>query len=360
MGSITASGPQPPYPLHESVRDKLDPSYVQFYNSYVIHQQQVHLQPISASRSSGILIPGGGPKLPVGKTEDLYIKRRETEGPDVPVRVFTPATPKPENGWPVMVYYHGGGWVLGNIETENTVCTNLCKRADCVVITVDYRYFSATYSHPTIQTNRISRLAPENPYPAAVHDSWEAILWLKASAAHLLSLDLSKVAIGGSSAGGNLAAIMCHKALSHPTLVPNFLVQLLMVPVMDNTALPSNNTSWAENEYVCALPAAKMLWFRHHYLPNETNRAEPEASPLFYPEGEGWGKLPKALVVVGELDVLRSEGEAYAEKLRKHGVEADLKVMKRMPHPFLAMDGVLQQGKDAITYMVEALKMAFV
>jgi acetyl esterase/lipase len=133
------SGPQPPYPLHKSIRDKLNPSYVQFYNSYIINQQQVHLQPVSASRSSGILIPGGGPKLPVGKTEDFYIHRRETQGPDVPVRVFTPATPKPENGWPVMVYYHGGGWVLGNIETENTVCTNLCKRADCVVITVDYR-----------------------------------------------------------------------------------------------------------------------------------------------------------------------------------------------------------------------------
>jgi len=148
MGSISPSGPQPPYPLHESVRDKLDPSYVQFYNSYVIHQQQVHLQPVSASRSSGILIPGGGPKLPVGKTEDFSIPRRETEGPNVPVRVFTPATPKPENGWPVMVYYHGGGWVLGNIDTENTVCTNLCKRADCVVITVDYRYFPCLLFHP--------------------------------------------------------------------------------------------------------------------------------------------------------------------------------------------------------------------
>jgi acetyl esterase/lipase len=219
--------------------------------------------------------------------------------------------------------------------------------------------FPATYRHAPIRTYRTPRLAPEDPYPAAVHDSWEALLWLNSTAVPLLSLDLSKVAIGGSSAGGNLAAVMCHKVLSHPTLVPNFLVQLLMVPVTDNTSLPSNNTSWAENEYVCALPAAKMLWFRHHYLPNEKDRARPEASPLFYPEGEGWGKLPKALVVVGELDLLRSEGESYADKLRKHGVEADLKIMKGMPHPFLAMDEVLQQGKDAITYMVDSLKIAF-
>jgi acetyl esterase/lipase len=137
---LEPAGPQPPYPLHPSVKDKLDPVYVDFYNEHIFDKQQVHLQPVSASRTSGILIPGGGPKLPVGKTEDIQIQRKETEGPDVPVRVFTPEGERPSDGWPVLVYYHGGGWVLGNIETENTVCTNLCKRANCVVISVDYRY----------------------------------------------------------------------------------------------------------------------------------------------------------------------------------------------------------------------------
>lgn len=144
MGSITPAlynhGPYPPYPLHESVIDKLDPVYRDFYNKYIYDKQQVHLQPVSASRTSGILIPGGGSKFPVGKTEDFSINRRETEGPNVPVRVFTPEDEKPEGGWPVMVYYHGGGWVLGNIETENVVCTNLCGRVGCVVVSVDYRY----------------------------------------------------------------------------------------------------------------------------------------------------------------------------------------------------------------------------
>jgi hypothetical protein len=141
MGSITPTNPQPPYPLHPSILPILDPTYMQFYNKHIIHQQQVHLQPVYASRTSGILIPGGGSKLPVGKTEDLHLHRRETEGLDIPIRVFTPEGERPEEGWPVMVYYHGGGWVLGNIETENTICTNLCKRARCVVITTDYRYF---------------------------------------------------------------------------------------------------------------------------------------------------------------------------------------------------------------------------
>jgi acetyl esterase/lipase len=150
---------------------------------------------------------------------------------------------------------------------------------------------------------------------------------------------------------------MCHKALSSPTLVPTFKVQLLIVPVTDNTASPSRTVSWNENRSSPALPAEKMMWYRRHYLPHEKSWKEPEASPLLYEDG--WAEQPKALVVVGELDVLRSEGEQYAEKLRRGGVQVDLKIMKGMPHPFLAMGGVLQQGRDAITFMVEALKEAF-
>jgi hypothetical protein len=134
--------PQPPYPLHPSIADKIHPDYAAFYNKHIIDKQQVHFQPVSASRSSGILIPGGGPLLPVGKTEDFAIKRTLATGPDVIVRCFTPSGPKPVRGWPVFIYYHGGGWVLGNIDTENTVGTNICNRVGCVVVSVDYRYFS--------------------------------------------------------------------------------------------------------------------------------------------------------------------------------------------------------------------------
>lgn len=150
---------------------------------------------------------------------------------------------------------------------------------------------------------------------------------------------------------------MCHKAVAFPTLVPKFQAQLLSVPVMDNTATVKNNVSWRENQFSPALPAEKMLWYKMHYLPDPKTYAEPESSPLFY--NDGWKEQPPALVVVGELDVLRSEGELYAEKLINAGVRVDLKVMKGMPHPFLAMDAVLQQGRDTITYMVETLKTAF-
>jgi acetyl esterase/lipase len=172
----------------------------------------------------------------------------------------------------------------------------------------------------------------------------------------VLPIDTSKMATGGSSAGGNLASIITHKAL---TLSPpvHFRAQLLSVPVMDNTATVENNESYRLYEHTPALPAAKMIWYRDHYLPNVTDRTNPEASPLFY--DDDWSQLPPALIMVGELDVLRTEGEQYAAKLREAGVEVDLQVMKGMPHPFLAMDAVLLEGKRSITLMCDMLKRAF-
>ncbi|KAJ5930815.1 hypothetical protein N7466_006308 [Penicillium verhagenii] len=330
-----ASAPQPPYPIHESVRDKLSPEYVSFYNQYIINNQQVHYQPVKASRTSGTLIPGGGSLLTVGNTEDISIQRKETPGPDVKVRCFTPAGGIPKGGWPVLLYFHGGGWVLGTIDTENTVCTNICVRSNCVVVTVDYR------------------LAPEHPWPAAVHDSWEAFQWLVSDGVSSLNINTSRMAVGGSSAGGNLAAIVSQKALKLSPPV-YFKSQVLSVPVTDNTAMVASNRTYASYEHTAALPAEKMLWYRKHYLPEEKDWAHPEASPLFY-KGD-WSRLPPALILVAELDVLRAEGEQYGDKLRAAGVAVDIQVMAGMPHPFLAMDGVLKEGKRAITLMCDTLR----
>lgn len=188
-----------------------------------------------------------------------------------------------------------------------------------------------------------------------MHDSWEAIRWLQHQASDILPIDLGKVALGGSSAGGNLAAIMAQRALTHNG--PSFLTQLLIVPVTDNTATTDNNSSYSAYENTAALPAVKMLWYRRHYLPNESDWTNPEASPLFW-QGD-WSKLPRGIVIVGELDVLRSEGEQFAAKLRDAGVKVDLTVQKGMPHPFLAMDGVLEKGRATITAMCEELKAVF-
>lgn len=202
------------------------------------------------------------------------------------------------------------------------------------------------------------RLAPEDPFPAAVHDSWEAVLWVaQGPGKDKLSIDTSKLATGGSSAGGNLAAIMCQRAVDRPELGITFRAQLLSVPVTDNTATPETKLSW-ENEFVPALPPPKMMWYRHHYLPNEEDWAHPEASPLFW--AGDWTKLPAAEVVLGELDVLRTEGEEFAAKLVAAGrAETRVTTMKGQPHPFIAMDGVLDCGKLAIALFVERLLTVF-
>ncbi|KAK3314384.1 Alpha/Beta hydrolase protein [Apodospora peruviana] len=326
---------QPPYPLHESVVDRIDAEYAAFYNKHIIDKQPVHLQPIEVSRSSGVLNPGAGPLQPCGSTDDWSITRVESEGPDVKVRCFTPIGEPPEAGWPVCVYIHGGGWVLGNIDTENVIATHLCARGKSVVVSVDYR------------------LAPENPFPAAVDDVWEAVIWVRRQGTDL-DLDITKMAIGGSSAGGNLAAVMCQRAADRGDQW--FSLQLLSVPVMDNSADVRNNPSWEENQYTPGLPAAKMLWFKNHYLPNRDDWQHPEASPLFW--GGDFSKLPPACMVVGELDVLKHEGEQFAQKLADAGVRCDVHVMRGQPHPFIAMDAALEAGARAITLFCEALDRA--
>lgn len=196
------------------------------------------------------------------------------------------------------------------------------------------------------------RLAPENPFPAAVDDAWEVALWALGPGKDLLGLDTSRVATGGSSAGGNLAAVVCQRAVAR-AVSPPFRLQLLSVPVMDNTADTSNNPSWADNEHAPALTASKMLWYRGHYLPHRSDWPHPEASPLFW-QGD-WSALPPAVIVLGECDVLRHEGERYGDLLAAAGVSADVHVLEGQPHPFLAMDGALEDGRRAITWFCDAM-----
>lgn len=205
----------------------------------------------------------------------------------------------------------------------------------------------------------VCRLGPEDPFPAAVEDAWEAVLWaVKGPGRDLLSIDPTKLATGGSSAGGNLAAVACQRAADRPELEITFVAQLLSVPVTDNTACAETRVSWKENEFVPALPPPKMMWYRRHYLPDEKDWANAEASPLFW-TGD-WTRLPPAEVVLGELDVLRTEGEEFAEKLVKAGkTSTRVTTMKGQPHPFIAMDGVLDCGKLAISLFVERLLGAF-
>lgn len=174
-----------------------------------------------------------------------------------------------------------------------------------------------------------------------------------------MNLDTSSLAIGGSSAGGNLAAVVTQKLVARPELSHiRFRMQLLIVPVTDNTADVATNPTYASCEHTAALPAEKMLWYRKHYLPDKTTWASTEASPLLA-DASSFGQLPPATILVGELDVLRWEGEEYARKLQASGVKAKVELMKGMPHPFLAMDAVLDEGKRAISILCDELTEAF-
>lgn len=137
--SVEMSGPQYLYPIHESVRDRLSPEYVEFYERYLINLPQVTDQPIWISREASPIAAGGGKPLPVGRRLDLVLNRKCTPGPGIRVRAFFPEGEPPAAGWPAVLYFHGGGFVFGCLDTENTICSHMCVRARCVVVTVDYR-----------------------------------------------------------------------------------------------------------------------------------------------------------------------------------------------------------------------------
>ncbi|KAH7925191.1 hypothetical protein BV22DRAFT_1011765 [Leucogyrophana mollusca] len=302
-------------PLDPEILPRLHPEYVAFHNEHVAYIVPNHLQEWDPSVRNQPTVPGSAEVLEVGSVKDYDLSHCK-------VRVFTPEGTPPVDGWPVYIWYHGGGWTLGNINSENAFVSRQCKGAQCVAVTVDYR------------------LGPEDPYPAAVEDAFEALQWVYEKGSSLLGVNPKRLAIGGSSAGGNLAAIMSMKAAQLDPPIPLLLAQLI-VPVTDNTADASGDPypSWKELANTPWLNTSRMLWFRNQYLPNKEDWTKWDNSPIFAPD-ELLAKSPKTWIAVMELDILRDEGLAYGEKLRKLGVEVSHKIYMRAPHQILAMDGM--------------------
>lgn len=345
--SFPGGVPEPPHALHESVKSRLDPEYVGFFNEHMTEASKLlytHRVPLNETRAGGNVMPGQAELCPLSKTFDVKIPRKHTDAsaPEIPARVFVPVGTPPANGWPLFIWFHGGGWVLGNITTENSFCSKIAHNSQCVVVSVDYR------------------LAPEDIFPAAVDDAFEAVLYSFEEAPSAWGIDNTKIGIGGSSAGGNLTATVTHKyassALSEK--LPKVRLQLLVVPVTDNTAFPHNSQSWNENEFTPQLPSEKMIWYRKLYLPDEKEWTNPEASPLFYLD-ESFAKVPPCLIAAAECDVLRSEAEKYHEKLEKNGVSLKLIIYKGVPHPVMAMDAVLEKGRQLGNDATEFIKTHF-
>jgi acetyl esterase len=246
----------------------------------------------------------------------------------IPLRLY-----RPSNGvLPALIYFHGGGWVLGDLDTHDALCRQLAAQAGVVVIAVDYR------------------LAPEHPFPAAVDDCYSATAWI-ASNAVALGIDNRRLAVGGDSAGGGLAAVMTLMARRGG---PALTFQILVYPVTDLRAESESYSKYADG-YL--LTRNMMRWFIAQYATTEDDVRDWRASPLLAPSVDG---VPPALVITAGLDPLRDEGEAYARRLEEAGVPVDYMCLGGMVHGFLTMGGKIDTANRAVSHIASALRQRLV
>jgi acetyl esterase len=245
----------------------------------------------------------------------------------IPLRAYRPAAETPT---PVVVFFHGGGWTLGTLDSIDGVCRELARRAECVVVSVDYR------------------LAPEHPFPAAVDDAYAAVEWV-ASHAGAFGGDPERLGVAGTSAGGNLAAAAALRATLFDG--PDIAHQALLYPILDHAL---DTESYEENADGPLLTRADMRWFWEQYLQSPIDAHNPFAAPLRAPDLSG---LPPATVVTAGFDPLRDEGVAYAEQLAAAGVSVEHRHFPSMAHGFLSLTAdvdVADEAMDAVASDVRA------
>lgn len=263
---------------------------------------------------------------PVASFEDAHA---EAGGLRVRVRIYRPErAPVPA---PALIFFHGGGWVVGSIETHDGVCRALANRARCIVVSVDYR------------------LAPEHRFPAAVDDSWAATVWV-ADEVSRLGIDPGRLAVGGDSAGGNLAAVVSLLARDHDL---DLCLQLLVYPVCDHSF---GTRSYDENAEGFGLTRDAMRWYWEQYLGPAGDGSSPHASPL---RALALANVARAHVVTVEFDPLRDEGEAYAERLAESGVPVTRRRFDGLIHGVFRLTAAVPRSYELIDDAAEALRAEF-
>ncbi len=267
--------------------------------------------------------------LPAGPALPVTERRIPGPGGEIPLRVYTPALATTPGA---LVYFHGGGFVQGDLDSHDALCRQIALDAKCVVVSVDYR------------------LAPEHKYPAAVHDCYAATCWVHENA-DLLGVDHQRIAVGGDSAGGNLATVVARLAKERRN--PALVFQLLIYPVTDLRSF--DTASYLDNATGKLLTRSTMQWFAQHYLRTDADRQDPSASPLMANNLIG---LPPALVITAEHDPLRDEGEAYAALLEQAHNQVTLARYDGMIHAFVSMYAFIDQGRAALQQCTDALRAA--
>ena len=248
---------------------------------------------------------------------------------EIPIRVYLPDAPHP---LPALVYFFGGGWMLGSLETADAVCRRLANAAACAVVSVSYRQ------------------APENPFPAGLEDCYAATCWVAEHGAED-GLDDDRLAVGGASSGGNLAAAVA--LLARERCGPRLLLQLLVYPPLDHRAETASMREWPEPPFFSPEDVA---WCWSHYLSDPAAGESPFASPL---RARHLRRLPPALVITAELDPLREEGELYAARLREAAVATELVRFDGMVHGFFSLTDKLDAAAQAQALAATALRRAF-
>lgn len=251
-------------------------------------------------------------------------------GSEIPVRIYAPQA---STQLGVLVYFHGGGWVLGGLDSHDGICRDLANGAGCLLVSVDYR------------------LAPEHKFPAAPEDCYAATKWVAENAASIGG-DPARIAVGGDSAGGNLAAVVALMARDRGG--PNLCFQLLLYPAIDPADDTPSQKEFANDGFV--LSRADMEWFWNHYLGSREDRKSPLANPA---RASSLSGLPPTLILTASLDPLRDEGEAYATKLRQAGNRVTCTRYDGVTHGFVSFNYALDQGKRGLEQATTALRAAF-
>ena len=273
-------------------------------------------------------------ELPVARlarTEDFTIPARD--GCPLPARLYspTPADQAPHTGLPLLLYLHGGGFTIGSIATHDVLCRELARLAGCMVVSLEYR------------------LAPEHRFPTACHDAWDALAWL-AARAQTLGADVARLAVGGDSAGGTLAAV--NAILARDAGLP-LALQLLFYP---GCAAHQDTPSHELYAQGLVLESPAISWFFGHYVTTRDEREDWRFAPLLAPDVDG---VAPAWIGLAECDPLVDEGIAYADKLRAAGVPVDLEIYRGVTHEFIKMGRAIPEARQAHAHAAAALRLAF-
>ena len=281
--------------------------------------------PVEFSRQMYRTMQPERPDLVVESVED-----RQITGParTIPIRIYRPSK-RPM--LPIVLMYHGGGWVIGDLATADGQCREVCRNTNAIVVSVDYR------------------LAPESKYPAAVEDCYAALTWVHDNAASIGG-NANRIAVAGDSAGGNLAAVMAQKVRDENG--PKLCFQLLVYPVTDGSRFDTQ--SYKQNAYGYMLTRDSMKWFWNQYATAE-ERLEAYASPLL---AKSFADLPYAVILTAEYDVLRDEGEDYGNRMKAAGVNVEVTRVAGLIHGFIGDINVVEPAKEAIATACENLKSA--